>query len=188
MSALRKKHLLTSLAITDSVKAFRIIEEFAADKTLEPDIAHWAVMAMMESRMLLESGLLEERQIFISTGLGGKGNKLRFFVLIFSKGLQPFKDYEKRVMEREFNYILPQYDCEIERMTILDNHVKLMILIPMKSDVKDVLIHTLGECNQYGDFISDGVTITNVKELSDEEIQKIAKSYHGKLDNDKAGN
>jgi len=70
----KKKEILASIAVLDDVKAYRTIEAFV-DKA-EGELRQWAVLAFQESRMLLQSSLLDEQQIFISTGLGGKGKKL----------------------------------------------------------------------------------------------------------------
>ncbi len=40
------------------------------------------MLAFQENKMLLESSLLDENQILISTGLGGKGMKLRYFTVM----------------------------------------------------------------------------------------------------------
>lgn len=163
-----KKHLLTTLASAKSVKAYRLLEEYVQ----HPDnaIADWAYMALMESRISLESELSDEKQIYISTGLGGKEEKLRFYVLILSKGKKVFEEYQRQVIEREFAYLLPKQSCDIERLTIEDQYVELLFLVPIRTDIKNVLDSVITECNQYGDFLSKGFTITNVKELTKEEI------------------
>jgi len=141
----------------------------------DEDVSNWAYMALMESRISLESELSDEKQIYISTGLGGKGEKLRFYVLMLSKDRNPFLDYQRKVIEREFAYFLPQADCEIERLTIGEQYVELVFLIPVRADIKLTLDRVINECNQYGDFLSDIFTITNVKELTQQEITDIIK-------------
>ena len=166
-----KKYVLSMLATSRQVKAYRILEEYA--QAPDPDVADWAYMALMESRISLESELSDEKQIYISTGLGGKGEKLRFYVLMLSKDRNPFLDYQRKVIEREFAYFLPQADCEIERLTIGEQYVELVFLIPVRADIKLTLDRVINECNQYGDFLSDIFTITNVKELTQQEITDI---------------
>jgi len=166
-----KKYVLSMLATSRQVKAYRILEEYA--QAPDPDVADWAYMALMESRIALESELSDEKQIYISTGLGGKGEKLRFYVLMTSKGKKPFQEYQRQTIEREFAYYLPKTDCEIERLTIGEQYVELVFLIPVRTDIKATLDRVINECNQYGDFLSNVFTITNVKELTPEEISEI---------------
>ena len=137
------------------------------------EVTDWAYMALMESRISLESDFSDEKQIYISTGLGGKGEKLRFYVLMTSKGKKPFQEYQRQTIEREFAYYLPKTDYEIERLTIGEQYVELVFLIPVRTDIKATLDRVINECNQYGDFLSNVFTITNVKELTPEEISEI---------------
>ena len=172
-----KRYVLSMLATSRKVKAYRILEEYA--QAPDPDVADWAYMALMESRIALESELSDEKQVYISTGLGGKGEKLRFYVLILANELKPFQDYQRTVIEREFPYSLGKADCEIERLTINENYLELVFLIPVRTDIKLTLDLVIGECNQYGNFLSDVFTITNVKELSAEEVDEIIKKNGG---------
>ena len=51
--------------------------------------------------------------------------------------------------------------------------MELVFLIPVRADIKLTLDKVINECNQYGDFLSNVFTITNVKELTPEEISEI---------------
>ncbi|MDF9828838.1 hypothetical protein [Parabacteroides sp. PF5-6] len=170
-SVKEKKHLLTTLAISKSVKAYRLLEDYVR----HPDdrLVDWAYMALMESRISLESEFSNEKQIYISTGLGGKEGRLRFYVLFIAKDRLPFQEYQCRVIEREFPYQLSHADCEIERLTIKTNHVEMIFLVPVRADIKGILDKVISECNQYGDFLANMFTITNVKELSESEVADI---------------
>ena len=166
-----KKYILSMLATSREVKAYRMLEDYVQHP--DEDVSNWAYMALMESRISLESELSDEKQIYISTGLGGKGEKLRFYVLMLSRDRKPFLEYQRKVIEREFAYFLPKADCEIERLTIGEQYVELVFLIPVRADIKLTLDKDINECNQYGDFLSDIFTITNVKELTQQEVTDI---------------
>jgi hypothetical protein len=157
------------------VRAYRLLEQYVQHP--DPELVNWAYMALMESRITLESELSGEKQVYISTGLGGKGQKLRFYVLILSSEGASFLDYQRRVIEKEFGYALPKEDCEIERLTIGDKYVELVFLVPVKADIKKILEDVIRECNLYGNFLSEIFTVTNVKELSMEEVDQIVEKY-----------
>ena len=125
-----KKYILSMLATSREVKAYRMLEDYVQHP--DEDVSNWAYMALMESRISLESELSDEKQIYISTGLGGKGEKLRFYVLMLSRDRKPFQEYQRKVIEREFAYFLPKADCEIERLTIGEQYVELVFLIPLR--------------------------------------------------------
>ena len=174
-----KKQILSVLAVSKQIRAYRILEQYV--QSPEKELADWAYMALMESRMTLESDLTDEKFIYISTGLGGKGKKLRFYILLLSTSGDPFLDYQQQVIEREFAYTLTQEDGEIEQFTIKNNYIEMFVLLPIHSDIKKIIKHVVHECNQYGNFISDAVTVTNVRKLTDDEIAKIIELRENKI-------
>ena len=174
-----KKAILTMLAATSDIRAYRLLERY----TQHPDkeLVNWASMALMECRIAIESELSGERQIYISTGLGGKDNKLRFYVLILSLKGASFADYQREVIEKEVGFYLLKSECEIERLTIKDNYVELVFLNPVTVDIRKILENIVLECNLYGNFLSSRIIITNVKEFSQKEVnQIIEKEKRGK--------
>lgn len=174
-----KQEILSTLAISKEVKSYRILEEYI--KQPDPELTDWAYMALMESRITLETELSDEKQIYISTGLGGKGQKLRFFLLLLSSTEEPFLDYQRQVIEREFEYALSKLDCEIERLTIKDRYVEIVLLMPIRLDIKKTIEDIIQECNQYGNFLSPVFTVTNMKELDEQEIEKILRLHIQKI-------
>jgi hypothetical protein len=174
-SLARKKRVLSALALSKEAKAYRILQEYV--QAPDQELKDWAYMALMESRATLESEFSDERQIYISTGLRGKDNKLRFFFLLLSSSGNPFLDYQQQVIEREFAYALHQDDCEIEELAIQKNYVELVLLAPIQTDIKRFVEKVVSECNQYGNFISNLITVTNVKKLTEKEIAQIIKKH-----------
>ena len=166
-----KKMILSILASSKQIVAYRMLERYVQNP--DEGLVNWAYMALMESRITLESELSGEKQIYISTGLGGKGEKIRFYVLVLSSGKKTFEDYQREVIEKEFRYFLPKSEIEIERLTIGDRYVELVFLIPIRTDIKRVLEEAIQECNLYGNFLSGLFTVTNVKELTHDEIERI---------------
>jgi len=173
-----KKMILSVLASSKQVRAYRLLERYVQNP--DEGLVNWAYMALMESRITLESELSGEKQIYISTGLGGKGESIRFYVLILSSEGKDFKEYQREVIEKEFGYFFPKNDCEIERLTVGDKYVELVFLIPIRTDIKALLEETIQECNLYGNFLSELFTVTNVKELTKEEISKILEENESK--------
>ena len=181
LSKEEKKKTLSILASSKQVQAYRLLERYVNNP--DEELVNWAYMALMESRITLERELSGEKQIYISTGLGGKGESIRFYVLIISASGASFADYQRKVIEKEFEYALHKRKCEIERLTIGDKYVELVMLIPILVDIKRMLEDVIGECNLYGNFLSEVFTITNVKELTKEEVDQVVEKYG----NNKAG-
>lgn len=167
----QKKLLLVKLASVNNVEAYRAIEKFCIEAN--ESLKNWAKLALYESRMLLESKLLDQNQIFISTGLGGKADKLRYFFVLFPKNVN-FSELQKDIIEKEFTFHFDKNQSVLEELSFFNNYATLMALIPIQSSIKDILVNSLQECNQFGDFIKDSFIVTNVKRLDEAEITEIA--------------
>jgi hypothetical protein len=164
-----KKKLFARLASIEDVEAYRTIEKYlkAPDKHLK----EWAILALQESRMLLESRLLDENQIFISTGLGGKGSKLRYFVVLLGTEARPFSALQQKIIKNEFEFTLGKYKAELEKIDFSENFCSLLTIIPLNIPIKDLFKAAVDECNQFGNFLEENFIVTNVKELSFDEVK-----------------
>jgi hypothetical protein len=129
--------------------------------------------------MHLESQLMEENQVFISTGLGGKEQKLRYFVVLISKGNTEISQTQKMVIRNEFELILKKFDAELEKVEFSGYLATILLLLPMNFALKRVFQEAITECNQYGDFLMDDFIVTNVKTLSFSEITEFLERKSG---------
>jgi hypothetical protein len=165
-----KKHLLSQLASIDDVSAFRTIEKYANN----PDnlLKSWAKLALQESKMQLESTLLDENQIIISTGLGGKGTNLRYFIVLFSENNKSFTDLHQKIIKNEFESELSKNNSIIEEIEYGTNYASLLALMPITTIIHNILKNAVNECNIYGNFVKENFIITNVKKLTEAEINE----------------
>ena len=175
-----KKQILARLASMEDVSAYRAIEAYvdAPDK----DLRDWSLLALQESRMHLESHLLEEKQVFISTGLGGREHKLRYFVVLIARNRCIFTEFQKNIIQKEFPYVLKKYDGEIEEFDFSGYLATMSLLIPIQYPIHDLFSEGILECNQYGDFLRDDCIATNVKKLTFDEVEAFIEKR--KSDND----
>jgi hypothetical protein len=173
-SITRKKEILLSIAIMDEVKAFRTIEKFAG--VAEGELKQWAVLAFQESRMLIQSSLLDEQLVFISTGLGGKGKKLRYYVVFINKNQQDILNAtQQKLLKNEVIFELNQNEGEFESMDFSEGFSTVLAMLPLQSDLRQIFRNIIDECNQYGDFLDDDMIVTNVKIMSRNEILEMLK-------------
>jgi len=170
----QKKKLIVKLACIDKVEAFRILERYR--KNPDPELKDWAALAMQESKMLLESSLLDENQVFISTGLGGKGLKLRYFIVFLTKGNITLSDLQKKIVNTEVNFVFKKYGAEIEKINFSNNFATIKTIIPIQVQLNEMFEQTIENCNQFGDFLQINFIVTNVKELSIEEITQVLET------------
>ena len=165
-----KKLLLVQLASVPHPEIYRTLESFANNP--DTGLEEWSKLALQENRLLLESHLLDNRQVFISTGLGGKGHKLRYFVVLINKSGNGLKPFEQKVVQDEMSYALQKYDSELEKLNFMHQYTTMRVIVPISSDLTKLFREGIDECNQFGDFLSPDFIVTNMKELSEEEIHE----------------
>ncbi len=165
----RKKEILSAIANLDEVKAYRTIEKFAGSS--EGAINQWAILALQESRMLLQSSLLDEQQVFISTGLGGKGKMLRYnVVFINQKQDELLNKTQQKLVKDELVFEIKGNNGEFESMDFMEGFSTALVMLPLKADIKMVFQNVVDECNQYGNFLDEDMIVTNVRIMSRSEI------------------
>jgi hypothetical protein len=165
----RKKEILSAIATLDEVKAFRTLEKYLENP--DKELRNWAILAMQESRMLLQSSLLDEKQVFISTGLGGKGQKLRYYVVFINRNRNRMIDAtQQKLVKNELVFALKNKEGEFESIDFFEGFSSALVLLPLKTDIRQIFNDIIEECNQYGDFLDEDMIITNVKVLSRGEI------------------
>ncbi|MDB4582062.1 hypothetical protein N9164_02820 [Draconibacterium sp.] len=165
----RKKEILASIAGLDEVKAYRTIEKFV-DKS-DGEIKQWGILALQESRMLLQSSLLDEQQVFISTGLGGKGRMLRYFVVFINNvEHEMLSNIQQKLVKDELIYEVKGNAGEFESMDFMEGFSSALVMLPLMVDIKKVFQNVIDECNQYGNFLNEDMIVTNVKVMSRGEI------------------
>ncbi|MCK4751706.1 MAG: hypothetical protein KAT15_31840, partial [Bacteroidales bacterium] len=165
----QKKRLFACLASIENVEAYRFIENYLREGHKE--IRNWAILALQESRMLLESKLLDENQVFISTGLGGKGSKLRYFIVLIRKDAGEYSELQQKIIRNEFEMTLKKYNAEIEKLDIHGQYATVVAIVPLKVPLKDMFHEAIQECNLYGGFLKSNFIVTNVRELDLNEIE-----------------
>lgn len=165
-----KKEAMSLLAISGDVKAYRALESY--QKQAEENLKDWANMSLLQAKITLESEFSDEKQIFISTGLGGKGELLRFFAFFKAKDLNPFSAYQIQLIEKEIPFHIHEAHGIVEELKVSENYFTITFLINIKTDIKYMLENAIAECNQYGDFIDGSFIVTNVRKFNEEEINK----------------
>jgi len=165
-----KKQLLATLASSTKVEAFRAIEKY--NLAPDSDLKNFALLALEESKMSLERSLSDEEQIFISTGLGGKGEKLRFFIVFFSVSPDGFTEFQFKTAKSEIEFLFTKNDCVVESFVENKDYLALSAIFPYKLDIKELINKAIDEVNQYGNFMRNNLLLTNVKIFSEEEIRK----------------
>lgn len=165
-----KKEILLQLSCLDDVKAFRKIEEFL--KTGESNLMSWAGLAFQKSRLEMESSFLNEKSVLISTGLGGKGDKLRYFIVLLQSDDVAITENQKSLLESELKFHFAKNEAVLEKFICQNNLVSITCLIPLRIPVHTIIDSVISDSNACGEFIDTSFLVSNVKEMSFPEIEE----------------
>ncbi|MEJ7683093.1 MAG: hypothetical protein WKG06_35610 [Segetibacter sp.] len=113
-----KKKALVLLAHLGTVLAFRQIEK--SYKNPDKTLRQWTALALQECKMFLESSLIDENIGFISTGLGGLDNRLRYYFLILSSTDRPFYKNAENIIKDEFSITCMSLNSVLETIDYSD--------------------------------------------------------------------
>ena len=171
-----QKKILTELSNSENAKSYRIIEKFINSENKNLD--QWAILALQHCRIGLETFLLDEQQIFISSGLGGKGEKLRFFIVCKLKEDIITTDIQKKTIQTEFEISFIDKNSVIEKINYFDKYFSILCLMPIDISIDEVIKSAINESNIYGGFIYDKYLVTNIKILNIVEIEKHFKNLN----------
>lgn len=165
--------MLVILATVDDISIYRAIENFSKQDT---PLKKWAVIALQQSRMLIQSTLLDDPGVFISTGLGGQGSLLRYFCVFVNRNTGELEDFQRSIIKNETEAAILPLKGIIEQIDFSDAYTTMLILLPIDTDLQPLFTTIIDECNQYGNFLHENMIITNVKKLDDSEIRTILHS------------
>ena len=169
-----KKEIIVILASDDNVKSYRTLEKYS--KNPDKELKDWSILALQESKMIIEGSILNENQIFISTGLGGKNSKLRYFTVLFAKNDNGFTDTQKQIISKELIFSLKHHNAEIEKIEFYKKFSKIASLIPIQEPIRNIFKEAINNCNELGHFINENFLITNTKILNNDEISAFLKN------------
>lgn len=136
------KELLVCLSKIGDVKSYRKIEEIT--KSGKPKILAFSYVALKFARLNLENNLSDEPIGFISTELGGKENKLRYYFVVKSKD-KIEKDKEIKIIN-ELKDICNQNDSELEEIENHGKYILVKILVSMDYAIGNIIGKLTSKC------------------------------------------
>lgn len=163
---------LVEIVLHCSVESYRFLENESKNEKIEKtQIAPYLKLALLLSKGFLEQSLLDNNSfvpIFIFSGLGGRENKIKYFVSIFyAKNLLP--NEAKYILLELSNYIASKFEGELELFDTNNNSLSFYVYIKYNLKIVDVF-------NDIEKFISK-ITLNKVKDIKisndKEEIKKI---------------
>ena len=125
--------------------------------------------------MFLESELTDLSTGFISTGLGGLINKLRYYYLILPSSEKGFDTTQNNIIKDEFNIIANELDSLIETIEYSEKFIEFKVLVPLDIAVGNLIETGINKCNELGNFVFEHYYVTNQDIPDREEIKEIIR-------------
>lgn len=158
------KELLVTLSEIGDVKSYRKIEEIIKNKDFE--INEFALVALKFARLNLENQLSDEPIGFISSKLGGKENKLRYYFAI--KSVEKINQEKELIILKELHKICKRKDSEFEEIENHSNYVLIKILVSIDFAIGNVIEELINKCP----FVDKEYLCTNIEKPTNEFINK----------------
>jgi hypothetical protein len=169
-----KKKALALLAHLGTITAFRQLEKYY--KHPDKNLKQWTALALQECKMFLERTLTDESTGFISSGLGGLQDKLRYYFLVLPSSDKAFTATQKNIIKDELNLVARDLNCIVESVDHSDTFVGLTVLVPMDVAVGTLIETGIKKCNELGDFVFEHYYVTNQNIPDKPEINDIIKA------------
>lgn len=139
-----KKKLLFLLGEFATPQCFQILKKYIDDeKSTHRD---WALLALQELRFHVENQLYEEGRDMIMSSIGGKGNMLRYYVVVSKKKRKQFANEEKDILKQTLTRIAKRMRSEVEDFEFSNSHILIKMLISIDVASGDVIDAFLDEC------------------------------------------
>lgn len=178
VSSSTKKEMLAVLATIDDVAIYRAIETFSK---LDSPLKKWATVALQQSRMLIQSVLLDNPGVFISTGLGGQGDLLRYFGVFLHNTNEKLAGFQRNIIKNETELEIKSVDGVLEKIHYYEGYTTILLLLPIHIKLKPFFENIIDVCNQFGDFLHENMIVTNVKKLNKQDISGILAGRDKKI-------
>ena len=163
-----KKETLTLLAHQGTVEAYRTLEQYVA--TAELELRDWGLLARQECRMFLEGWLRDQEGGMVMTGLGGEGNKLRYFFLVRARDEAAFTPGQKTILEQAFTSVCGRLEAVPEEIQVHQNYAAVTVLVPLEVAIGEVIEEGINESNAGNPFLDIHYFVTNQRIPTEEEM------------------
>ena len=158
------KELLVCLSEIGNVKSYRKIEEIT--KSGKSEILDFSFVALKFARLNLENNLSDEPIGFISTELGGKGNKTRCYFVVKSKD-KIENNKESKIID-ELRDICNKNDSELEEIENHGKYILVKILVSIDYAIGNIIDKLTNRCL----FLDEEYICNNVEKPTKEFIKK----------------
>ena len=161
------KKYVTQLSIIGSVAALRALEAY--EKKASEDLLKWTQMSLTQCRIKVESELLDEPISYITTGLGGRGNKIRYYMA--AKSPEKLTPGRVQFAYQEFKDLTKEWKAELESMENMGTYLLFRMLVPLNVMIPDMVTEGVERCG----FLDSQFWLSNMHKPTDEDLEEWLK-------------
>lgn len=166
-----KKKAMTLLAHLGSSTAYRQLEKYYHHP--DKELKQWAALALQECKMFVENELTDEMTVFVSSGLGGHQNRMRYYFMVLPLEGKSFTERQKEVIKDEFTIVSNNLRSLVESFDFSDTYVGMTALLPMDIAVATFVESGIRNCNELGEFVFEFYYAANTEIPDEAEIDRI---------------
>lgn len=159
-----QKKYIAQLAQLGSVPALRALEAY--EKTASEELISWVRLSLTQCRIKVESELLDDPIGYITTGLGGKNNKIRYYMA--AKSTEPFTAGRVQFAYQEFRDVLKEWNAELESMENMGDYLLFRMLAPLNIIIPDMISEGIDRCG----FLDSQFWLSNMQKPTDEDLEE----------------
>jgi hypothetical protein len=192
-----KKQALATLAHNGTVEAYRTLEEYAEQLSrTTPDnvgqignlphkekLADWTALALHECQAFLEASLEDDSVGMMMGGLGGAGDRMRYFVAVKAKKRRELTQAEQAAIEIAFRQAEQRLNSEIERFQFGQGYAAMEILIPLDVAVAELAKRGIQATNRVDPLLERDYYVRNDIIPEEKDLQNWVQGT-GKNDQD----
>ena len=163
-----KKKCLILLAHEGTADACLIIRKFL-EVSEDEVLKEWGGLALEEGWLLVESDLFEKPTGMVLTGLGGEGDRLRYFFAVGVKGKDiDFPEFSS--IEQRISSVCKEFAAVLEELQIFATYMTVQMLVSMDVAVGEVIERIIIESNREVEWLRREYFVTNSEIPSGEQI------------------
>lgn len=162
-----KKKALVLLANQGTADACLTIRRFV--ETADSELMEWGILALEQCWLSVESDLFGRSAGMIVSGLGGEGERIRYFFAVQAKETIELTAHQEMI-ERSFRMVCKSFDSVLESIKIYPDYATLLVLISQDVAVGGVIEEGIAESNRAGDWVEEHYFVTNNQIPETEEL------------------
>lgn len=177
------KHWLVHISTHTQPQAIEILKTLRQNPSFER-LHAWAQMCDTILKANFKSEMLNENQMFMLTGMGGRDNKIRMFVGFVAENGSDFSPAQTKLLKNELEFTLKQHNGELESIEFEQEIAKAVFLLPFDAHIGDIINEAVTNANELGHYIKDNFLFTNHGILSKQEILDFFREKENKNDSE----